>query len=80
MFTKECKIHLKKDKMGPAYHFLVCWCLNWTLLKMIVGLGIHSILPRFFQTYYGDNLDKLSRQRKEFIKNSNWGYPTIDME
>jgi hypothetical protein len=47
---------------------------------MIVGLGIHSILPRFFQTYYGDELDKLSRQRKEFIKNSNWGNPTIDME
>ena len=47
---------------------------------MIVGLGIHSILPRFFQTYYGDELDKLSKRRKEFIKNSNWANPTIDME
>ena len=70
MITKECKEHLKRDKMGPAYHFLVCWCLNWTLFKMIVGLGVHSILPRFFQNYYGNELDKLIERRNKFLQNT----------
>jgi hypothetical protein len=59
MFSKECKLHLKKAKMTRKEHFLFAIKTAGQLQLAVLALLIHSIAPRFFETYAGDTIKSI---------------------
>jgi len=59
MFSKECKLHLEKAKMTRKEHFLFAINIAGQLQLAVLALVLHSIAPRFFETYAGDTIKKV---------------------
>ena len=56
MFSKQCKLHLKKADMTRWQHFKHAMGISWRLKKAAIAAFVHAIAPRYFETYATDTI------------------------
>lgn len=68
MFSKKCQAHLNDVNMTRWQHFKFAWWFLWQLKKAGIALAIHSVAPRFLQTYASDKILELAEILKDHKK------------